>query len=93
MSDADTVKRNSALPKDKLKYRYVMDVIEQNIEMGEYVSGYRLPPIRQLADDFGLNFLTVRKAVHKLTQKGILDVRPGWGLLLRIIRTQHRLLS
>ncbi len=76
---ANTLQQASKPPENKLRYHYAMDVIEENIKQGKYIPGYKLPPIKRLADDLGLNFLTVRKAIHKLTEKGLLEVKPGVG--------------
>ncbi|MGC8877633.1 MAG: FadR/GntR family transcriptional regulator [Anaerolineae bacterium] len=57
--------------------------IEQLIIKGELHPGDRLPPERELARQFGVSRTVVREAVRSLVAKGLLEVRPGSGTLVR----------
>ena len=75
----DTLQKVKPLPKGKLRYRHVIDTVEQGIRSGKYLPGHKLPPIKELAENMGLNFLTVRKGILELANKGLLEVKPGVG--------------
>ena len=51
------------------KYLEIATLLEQRIANGEYVSG-KLPPLRKLADEMGVSYLTARQAVKHLEQSG-----------------------
>jgi len=53
-------------------------IIDGRIEMGR-----RLPSERDLADQFGVSRTVVREAVRGLVAKGLLEVRPGSGTIVR----------
>lgn len=46
---------------------------------GELGAGYRLPPVRQLAEDLGLAPNTVAKAYRELEAEGIIETRGRKG--------------
>ena len=49
------------------------------IVRGQTSVGDRLPPVRQLADELGINMHTVRAAYRELSRAGLLTSRPGAG--------------
>jgi len=53
--------------------------LRRAIEMGVYADGDQLPPERQLAVAFGTARSTIRKALDKLEQKGLVIRRVGSG--------------
>src|SRR5436853_618247 len=53
--------------------------LRRAIEMGVYADGDQLPPERQLAVAFGTARSTIRKALDKLEQKGLVVRRVGSG--------------
>ena len=55
-----------------LKYRQMVELLEQRIQNGEYPDG-RLPAVRQLATDVGVSYLTARKAVQELKEFGVIS--------------------
>ncbi len=55
---------------------------------GELTPGSRLPPERTLAEQFGVNRVTVRGALGQLAQRGLLAVRQGSGYVVQDFR--HR---
>lgn len=60
-------------------YLQVCESILKKIETGEYLPGQQLPSERIMADMYGINRMTVRNAVDKLTEQGILESYPRKG--------------
>lgn len=60
-------------------YQQLRDQIVLGIGHGELSTGERLPTVRQLADDIGVNMMTVSKAYTILKQEGfiVIDRRHG----------------
>ncbi len=55
------------------------------IASGRYAAGARLPPVRQLAQDFGINPNTVQVALGRLQASGFVSAHPRLGLVVRDI--------
>ena len=53
---------------------------------GEVAPGDRLPPERALAEQFGVNRVTVRSALDRLSGAGLVRVRQGSGYVVRDYR-------
>jgi len=76
--------------------------LEKSILKGEFPSGSRFPPERELAERYGVSRSTVREAVGKLAQLGLVETLPQSGtyvsnyltegsldLLLHIMKTSE----
>ena len=63
--------------KDHVTAEEVKRALAWRINTGMYQAGEPLPPVRQLAEEFGANRNTVNKACRALQQLGILGARPG----------------
>jgi DNA-binding FadR family transcriptional regulator len=61
-------------------YRQIADQITALIEKGEYGTGRRLPPERDLARQLGVSRPSVREALIALEVEGYVDVRVGSGV-------------
>ena len=61
-------------------YEQVMSSIKELINRAELRSGDRLPTVRQLAQDLGVNLNTVARAYRELAGQGVLSVRQGRGV-------------
>jgi GntR family transcriptional regulator, transcriptional repressor for pyruvate dehydrogenase complex len=61
----------------------VVEAIEALIAQGRLISGEKLPPERQLCEQFGVSRTAVREAVRSLEAKGLLEVRAGGGTWIR----------
>jgi DNA-binding FadR family transcriptional regulator len=61
-------------------YRQIADQIAALIEKGEYGTGQRLPPERDLAKQLGVSRPSVREALIALEVEGYVDVRVGSGV-------------
>ncbi len=59
----------------------VMDVVERRIAEGDYMLK-DLPGERKLADEVGVSYMTARKAVLKLIEKGVLTRKPNGALVV-----------
>jgi DNA-binding transcriptional regulator YhcF (GntR family) len=64
-------------------YRQLMDVLIGRILDRTLVEGQLLPSVRQLANDFDVNPLTVAKAYKEFSRDGFLERLRGEGLLIR----------
>jgi len=60
-------------------YLQIVGQIKNLITVGELQPGERLPPIRQLAVDLGVNFNTVAHAYKRLNGEGVISTRRGLG--------------
>ncbi len=67
-------------------YRQIADAIRQQVEGGELGAGDRLPPIRALAEQLGVNRDTVSLAYESLASEGLLVARVGRGTFVRDAR-------
>ena len=60
-------------------YVRVADWIESRIKSGELKSGSRLPPERELAQDTGVAYDTIRRAAVLLRERGLIITVHGRG--------------
>lgn len=60
------------------------------IQNGDYSNGDRLPPIMEMAKQFGVGHPTVREALKKLETVGVVEIRHGSGVY--VSRSQEVLL-
>src|SRR5258707_820098 len=58
-------------------YQQVVDGISLAVERGDLIRGARLPSVRTLAVDLGLNVNTVARAYRDLERAGVVDTMPG----------------
>jgi GntR family transcriptional regulator len=63
----------------ELPSKHVADSMRQRIEAGEWQPGQQLPPVRQLAEHYGVARRTVTRAMKALEDEGLVRVTPGWG--------------
>jgi GntR family transcriptional regulator len=69
------IDRQSGVP----TYLQIVRQIKNLIAVGELRPGVRLPPIRQLAVDVGVNFNTIAHAYKKLGSEGVISTHRGLG--------------
>lgn len=60
-----------------------VDAVRERILAGSLAPGMRLPPERQLATTLGVNRLTLRSALARLSASNLLHVRQGSGYVVR----------
>jgi GntR family transcriptional regulator len=63
----------------KLVYVQVADWIAGRIERGELASGHKLPAERDLAEQIGVGYMTVRRAMKLLRERGLIVTVVGRG--------------
>jgi GntR family transcriptional regulator len=63
-------------------YEQVKEYILSNIQSGVFATHSRIPSERELAQRFGVNRLTVTRALKELEQAGIIYVRIGKGTFI-----------
>src|SRR5437773_2816492 len=63
-------------------FEQVAEQIEKRILDGELRNGDRLPPERDLAEQFHVSRTAVREAMKILAQKGLIEMRPGRGTIV-----------
>ncbi|WP_030677629.1 winged helix-turn-helix domain-containing protein [Streptomyces sp. NRRL B-1347] len=60
------------------KWQQIAEVIRQRIRTGVYVPDFQLSEVR-LADEFGVNRDTMRKATRALREEGWITTTPNMG--------------
>ena len=70
-------------PSSALKYRVILDQLQQEILRGDYVSGDKLPSEADLIKRFGASRITVGRAVNELRGLGLVERRAGSGTYVR----------
>lgn len=71
------------IPKPKLRYQQAIERIEAEIRSGHLRPGDRLPSFKGIGASMGINFLTARKAILELADRGLVEVRPNIGTFVR----------
>lgn len=66
-------------------YQQIIDQISRMIREGSLKPGDRLPPERQLAEEFGVSRAAVREALSALGLMGLVEVRAGEGTYVRSV--------
>ncbi|MBC8249514.1 MAG: GntR family transcriptional regulator [Anaerolineales bacterium] len=69
------IDRQSGVP----TYLQIVAQIKNLVAVGKLQPGERLPPIRQLGVDLGVNFNTVAHAYKELDREGVISTRRGLG--------------
>jgi GntR family transcriptional regulator len=60
-------------------YFQIMEQIKRRIAVGDWTEGQAIPSIRQLAVDFGVSVITVKRAYLELEREGIIVTHHGKG--------------
>ena len=60
-----------------------MEVVSEAIRLGRYAPGEKLPGMKEMSRELGMNFLTVRRAMMELADKGIVNIRHGAGTFVQ----------
>lgn len=67
----------------------IRDTLRNDIAQGHYAPGERLPTEAKLAERFGVNRHTVRRAIADLTEQNIVFPRRGAGVFVRHVPTPY----
>ena len=65
------------------RYQNIAETIRRRIAAGRYTPGAKIPSIRQFAEEFGCNKLTVHRGFEVLSGEGLIDNRVGSGSFVR----------
>lgn len=68
---------------DRPAYLLIADLIAEDVRTGRLVARDRLPTLRELSDQLGLNYTTVARAYAEARRRGLIDSRPGMGSFVR----------
>jgi GntR family transcriptional regulator len=60
-------------------YLQIMEQIKQRIAIGDWKEGQSIPSIRQLAVDFQVSVITVKRAYLELEREGVIVTHQGKG--------------
>lgn len=63
-------------------YRQIVEAIKFDVARGRLSAGDRLPSIRQLANELGINMRTVVKAYEELVHVGLAVMQQGRGVFI-----------
>jgi DNA-binding GntR family transcriptional regulator len=63
-------------------YRAIMEDIQGKIARREWPAGFKLPPPRELAVQYGVSPATIRKATDSLQLLGFLEGHQGVGVFV-----------
>ena len=89
-SEATTYPRLSKQPGRAL-YRQVADDLVARAGRGELTPGERLAPEARLAEGYGVNRLTIRRALEDLARAGLVRTEHGVGTFVARPPTRHRI--
>ncbi len=64
---------------EKAKHRVVRQALTESIRRGEYKPGERIPAERDLAEIYGVSYMTARRAVTEMVEVDLLRRRPREG--------------
>ncbi|MBU2879262.1 PLP-dependent aminotransferase family protein [Aliiglaciecola lipolytica] len=67
----------------KTKYQVIADALEQQIELGRFDIGEKLPSIRQLASNFNVSKNTAINALQQLESKSLIEANPKSGFTVK----------
>ncbi|MFZ2654523.1 MAG: substrate-binding domain-containing protein [Victivallales bacterium] len=64
----------------RVKHTAIGEIIRQRIVSGEYSA--RLPGIKELSEEFAVNYKTIQKSLRLLKQEGVLSLKPKQGIII-----------
>ena len=67
--------------KKKLNAADLASLLRSEINLGQYVRNDKLPTERDMADTYGVSRGTVREALTKLMDNGLVEIKHGSGTL------------
>jgi GntR family transcriptional regulator len=82
--------RLCAMTLETPRYVQILDVLSRRLANGEYPVEMRMPTERELCDEFGASRFTVREALRRLVEQGMLTRRQGAGSTVKAASPQAR---
>jgi GntR family transcriptional regulator, phosphonate transport system regulatory protein len=70
-------------------WRRIADALEQSIAQGTFQAGSKLPAETEIAERFGVNRHTVRRAIAALTERGLVRAERGSGTYIEADRIAY----
>src|SRR6516225_806122 len=70
-------------------WRRIADALEQSITQGTFQAGSKLPAETEIAERFGVNRHTVRRAIAALTERGLVRAERGSGTYVEADRIAY----
>jgi len=70
-------------------YYQLAEQLKEQIHLGEFGAGERIPAERELAQQMGVSRMTARQAVAYLVSEGLLDAKPGVGTFVTAPKLIH----
>ena len=64
-------------------YEQVADYVQAQITSGDLTPGQKFPDMRDLAEDWGVAYQTVRRAMRELRERGLVVSRVGKGTFVQ----------
>ena len=64
-------------------YVQIVDYVQEHIESGQWQPGHRLPAERDMAERWGVAYLTIRRAMAELRKKGLIVSVQGRGTYVK----------
>jgi DNA-binding GntR family transcriptional regulator len=64
-------------------YEQVADYVEAQITSGDLKPGQKFPDMRDLAEEWGVAYQTVRRAMRELRERGLVVSRVGKGTFVQ----------
>ena len=64
-------------------YEQVADHVEAQIASGDLTPGQKFPDMRDLAEEWGVAYQTVRRAMRELRERGLVVSRVGKGTFVQ----------
>ena len=89
MAQASDMRMNGGVPAGVTLWRQIADDIEQAIVRGDYASGTKLPGELEIAERFGVNRHTVRRALAELSERGLVRAERGSGTYVDAARIAY----
>ena len=86
---ANAIRRDSPIP----LYFQFSELLEEQIASGHWAPGYRLPSEPEFRQAFGLSRTTIRQALGRLEQEGLIERRKGQGTFVSESRSRSWLLQ
>ncbi|ARQ02509.1 phosphonate metabolism transcriptional regulator PhnF [Pseudorhodoplanes sinuspersici] len=80
---------NTVSPAGVMLWRKIADDIEHAIVRGDFATGEKLPSEQDIADRFGVNRHTVRRALAELTERGLVRAERGSGTYVEPARISY----
>ena len=80
---------NAVSPAGVMLWRKIADDIEHAIVRGDFAIGEKLPSEQDIADRFGVNRHTVRRALAELTVRGLVRAERGSGTYVEPARISY----